>query len=73
GIVIEILAEFVGTFNFVFHIHQSFKVGSINSFREIFEFISSRLQSGGREQCEHCDRLTNSNMPKEIKKYRKSL
>ena len=30
----------------------------------IFEFIWSRLLRGGREQCGHCDRLTNSKMPK---------
>ena len=45
--------------------------GSINSFRGIFEFISSRLLSEKREQCEHCDRLTSSKLPKQIKKYRK--
>ena len=30
----------------------------------IFEFIWSRLLRGVREQCGHCDRLTNSKMPK---------
>ncbi len=47
------------------------KVDSINSFRGIFEFVSSRLLCGKREQCEHCDRLTNSKIPKEIKNHRK--
>ena len=40
------------------------KVGSINSFRGIFEFISSKLLSERRKQCEHCDRLTSRNLPK---------
>ena len=40
------------------------KVGSINSFRGIFEFISSKLLSERRKQCKHCDRLTSSNLPK---------
>ena len=47
------------------------KVGSINSFRRIFEFISSKLLSERRKQCEHCDRLTSNKLPKEIKNYRK--
>ena len=46
-------------------------MGSINSFRGIFTFISSRLLCERREQCGHCGRLTNSKLPKEIKKYRK--
>ena len=46
-------------------------MGSINSFRGIFAFISSGLLCERREQCKHCDQLTNSKLPKEIKKYRK--
>ena len=46
-------------------------MSSINSFRGILEFISSKLLCERKEQCEHCDRLTSSNLPKEIKNYRK--
>ena len=36
----------------------------LNSFRGIFEFISSKLLSERRKQCKHYDRLTSSNLPK---------
>ena len=55
----------------IFGIFEILLGGSINSFRGIFEFISSKLPCERKEQCEHCDRLTSSKLPKEIKNYRK--
>ena len=42
----------------------SHKAGAINSFRGIFEFISSRLLFERKEQCKHRARQTNSKLPK---------
>ena len=50
-----------------------FKVGSINSFRGVFEFISRKLPSERRKLSGHCDRLTFSKLSKQIKSAEKFI